>query len=119
EVRAALLDLQRRLAAGGGIVAEGRDTGTVVFPDADLKVFLDAQPVTRAHRRWQEERARGHQVDYETTLSELQARDARDSTRAIAPLRAAPDAVMIDTSSMTLDEVVQRLLDEVAKRERH
>jgi cytidylate kinase len=116
EVRAALLDLQRRLARAGGVVAEGRDTGTVVFPSADLKVFLTATAEARARRRYEEERAKGLSVDFAATLAELQARDQRDERRAAAPLKQADDAVLLDSTALSLDQVVDRLLAEVARR---
>lgn len=106
EVRAALLDLQRRLASQGGCVVEGRDIGTVVLPWAPLKIFLTASPEERARRRYEELRAKGAGVDYAQTLAELKERDHRDSTRASAPLRQAEDAVPVDTSGMTLPAVI-------------
>jgi len=109
EVRAALLDLQRRLAEGGGVVAEGRDVGTVVFPGAEVKIFLTASPEARARRRFDEDRAKGVAVSYEQVLQEQIARDERDSKRAAAPLKQAADAVLIDSSGLTIDEVVDRI----------
>ena len=100
EVRAALLDLQRRLGAAGGVVVEGRDIGTVVFPHAAAKFFLTATADERARRRVIELRAAGRTVDPAETLAELRERDHRDSTRAVAPLRKADDAVEIDSSGM-------------------
>jgi cytidylate kinase len=116
EVRAALLDVQRRLGAEGGVVVEGRDVGTVVFPTAEAKFFLDAASEVRAGRRAAELRAAGQVVDDARTQAELQARDARDTTRAAAPLRQADDALYVDSSRRTIDEVVELLLDEVKKR---
>ena len=109
EVRAALLGLQRSLASAGRCVVEGRDIGTVVLPWAPVKVFLTATDEVRARRRWEELRARGSQATFEETLREMTVRDHRDSTRAVAPLKQAPDAVPVDTSEMDLDEVVDRL----------
>jgi CMP/dCMP kinase len=104
-VRAAMVDQQRALLGGGGDwVAEGRDIGTVVWPQAELKVFLTASPAERAARRAAE---RGVAVD--EVLAELTVRDARDTERAASPLRAAPDAVTLDTTGLTLDEVVDRV----------
>ena len=117
EVRQALLELQRRLARAGGVVAEGRDTGTVVFPDAEAKFFLDAAPEVRARRRWAEERARGLDPDFATTLAEQRARDERDQLRAAAPLRQAADALRIDSTGLSIEEVVGRLEAEIARRE--
>jgi cytidylate kinase len=110
-VRAALLDLQRRLGRDGGVVLEGRDIGTVVFPDAELKVFLTAVSETRAVRRVSDLTRRGLQADFGQTLAEIQARDAQDSGRPIAPLRPAPDAVTVDTTNLDIHGVVERLAE--------
>ncbi len=117
-VRDGLLGLQRRLgrAAKKGAVLEGRDIGTVVFPDADLKFFLTASPEVRARRRFDELVARGETVAYEQVLADQERRDRDDSTRAIAPLRPAPDARIIDTSHMALDEVVRAVEQAVSAR---
>jgi cytidylate kinase len=109
EVRKALLTLQRQLAATGSCVVEGRDIGTVVLPDAPVKIFLTASAEVRAGRRFDELVARGVSADREATLREQQERDRRDETRATAPLRRADDAVLVDTSDMPLDEVVAAL----------
>jgi len=114
-VRAALLPLQRALAAGGA-VAEGRDIGSVVLPDAEVKIFLVASPRERARRRQLELREKGLERALEDVLAEQDARDARDSTRETAPLRAAPDAITIDTEGLPLDEVVKRVVELVAER---
>lgn len=108
-VREALLDLQRKLGGEGGVVLEGRDIGTVVFPDAEVKVFLTASAEIRAQRRTDEMSARGETVSYEDTLRETRARDHQDETRAVAPLRPAGDAVVVDSSEMSIDEVVSRI----------
>ena len=108
-VREALLGLQRKLGENGGVVLEGRDIGTVVFPDAEVKVFLTASPEVRARRRVGDLGVRGIRVDYGETLAEIRERDERDSTRPIAPLRPADDATVLDTSDLELDEVVDRL----------
>jgi cytidylate kinase len=108
-VRDALLELQRRLGAGGGIVVEGRDTGTVVFPAAEAKFFLTASEAERARRRVAELAAAGTTVDYEATLREIHERDQRDASRDTAPMVAAPDAVLVDSSTQTLEEVVESL----------
>jgi cytidylate kinase len=105
-VRALLVDEQRRLAGAADIVMEGRDIGTNVFPDAAVKVYLTARPDVRAARRTAELRAKGDVVDEAAVLAGLLERDRRDSTRAVAPLCKAADAVEVDTSGMTLDEVV-------------
>lgn len=116
EVRAALLDLQRRLGAAGGVVVEGRDVGTVVFPHAGAKFFLTAAATERAHRRAAELRATGRSVDERAVFDDLVARDERDTNRAVAPLRRADDAVQVDSDAMTPDEVVEVLLVEVRSR---
>jgi len=108
-VRARLLGLQRDAGARGGIVMDGRDVGTVVFPDAGVKVFLDADPEERARRRHAELAAKGHAADADATLRAVAERDAADRGRALAPLVEAPDAVRIDTTGMTLDEVIDRV----------
>jgi cytidylate kinase len=116
EVRKALLGLQRRLGAAGGVVLEGRDIGTVVFPDADVKVFLTASDEARATRRHAELRHAGHEVEIEQVLREIRERDRLDSERDIAPLRPAEDAVLLDTSGMSLDAVLERLETLVKQR---
>ncbi len=113
EVRAALLELQRRLGAGGGVVVEGRDTGTVVFPTAAAKFFLTATDEERARRRVAELRAGGAAVDFETTLREIRERDQRDASRAVAPMVPAADARIVDSSQYSIEEVVERLLADV------
>ena len=114
-VRAALLDLQRRLGAGGGVVVEGRDTGTVVFPNAEAKFFLTANDEERARRRVAE---LGGQVDFETTLREIRERDQRDASRDVAPMVPAHDAILVDSSTQSLEEVVESLAGQVASRAR-
>jgi cytidylate kinase len=109
EVRAALLDLQRRLGAGGGVVVEGRDTGTVVFPGARAKFFLTASVEERARRRADELRAAGRDVDIATLVREQTERDQRDAGRAVAPMVPASDAIHVDSSGMTLDEVISKI----------
>jgi cytidylate kinase len=114
-VRKALLPLQRRLSANG-VVAEGRDIGSVVLPDAEVKIFLTASPRERARRRQLELQGKGIARSLDDVLAEQNVRDERDSTRATAPLRAAPDAVTVDTDGLTLDEVVQRVVDVVRRK---
>lgn len=117
EVRSRLVELQRELAHGSdSVVVEGRDIGTVVLPDADLKIFLTASAQTRAGRRNDQNVAAGLPDDYDTVLADVLRRDHLDSTRAASPLRAAPDAVVVDTSDMTREEVIDRLCDLVAER---
>jgi CMP/dCMP kinase len=105
-VRTRLVALQRVLGAAGGVVMEGRDIGTVVFPDAPIKFYLTAEPLARAQRRAAELRARGEAVDEAVLAREIAERDRRDAGRAHSPLRPAADAVLIDTTPLTLDEVV-------------
>jgi cytidylate kinase len=116
-VRARLVGLQRELAVGpGSVVVEGRDIGTVVLPDADVKIFLTASAEVRAQRRNKQNVASGLADDYETVLADVKRRDHLDSTRAVSPLRAADDAVLVDTSDTTESEVVKRLSELVQQR---
>jgi cytidylate kinase len=115
-VRSMLVDEQRRLAADEDIVMEGRDIGTNVFPDAAVKIFLTARPEVRAARRAAELREAGDDVDDGQVLAALIERDRRDSTRAVAPLRVAADAAEVDTSGMTLDEVVDAVVSLVGAK---
>ena len=108
-VREALLDLQRGQRQYGSLVVEGRDVGSVVFPDAPLKFFMTASPEARARRRCLELQRRGEPVPFEDVLSQIRARDRFDSTRAIAPLTRPENAVLVDTSEMTEDEVLEYL----------
>jgi cytidylate kinase len=116
-VRTALLGLQRSFATRApGAVLDGRDIGTVVCPDADVKLFVTASPEVRAERRRQELAARGDKLEYEAVLQDIRKRDQRDSTRASAPLVPAADAIVIDTSGMTVDEAVAAAIEAVAAR---
>jgi cytidylate kinase len=116
-VRAHLVRLQRELAAGtDSVVVEGRDIGTVVLPDADVKIFLTASAETRARRRNDQNIAAGLADDYETVLADVRRRDHLDSTRAVSPLRPAEDALIVDTSDMTQAEVIAHLRDLVKER---
>jgi cytidylate kinase len=116
-VRALLVQRQRELAAGpGSVVVEGRDIGTVVLPDADVKIFLTASAEERARRRNDQNAANGLGDDYEGVLADVRRRDHLDSTRAVSPLRAADDAMIVDSSDMTESEVVAHLLDLVEQR---
>ncbi len=110
-VREKLIALQRTLASGRGVVMEGRDIGTVVFPDAPLKIFLEADPEERARRRLEQETREGRAATLEQTAYEIQQRDQLDAERKISPLVAAPDAVKIDSTRLTADQVVERVLD--------
>lgn len=115
-VRDKVTPLQRRLAAAGGVVVEGRDTGTVVCPDAEVKFYLDAALDVRARRREAELRSRGAAVALDAVLGEMGARDVQDATRPLAPLRKASDAIDIDSSEKSVEEVVEQMLNEVERR---
>ena len=116
-VRTRLVDLQRTLAGGpGSVVVEGRDIGTVVLPDADVKIYLTASAETRARRRNDQHVAGGFIDDYDSVLADVRRRDHLDSTRAVSPLRAASDAVVVDTSEMTESEVIAHLLQLIKQR---
>jgi cytidylate kinase len=116
-VRTLLVQRQRELAAGpGSVVVEGRDIGTVVLPDADVKIFLTASAEERARRRNDQNVANGFGADYEGVLADVRRRDHLDSTRAVSPLRAADDAMIVDSSDMSESEVVTHLLDLVEQR---
>lgn len=111
EVRSFLLDLQRSLAEKNNCIMDGRDIGTVVLPNAQLKIFLTASPEVRAKRRFDELIAKGTPVDYDVLLQEIIQRDYNDSHREIAPLKPAPDSVYLDTSEMPLAEVVAKIVE--------
>lgn len=109
EVRAALLDWQRRCAQPPGLVADGRDMGTVVFPEAPLKIFLTASAEERAHRRYNQLKEKGLDVSFTNLVGEIRERDQRDSLRAVAPLQPAEDAIEVDTTGLSIAEVLQRV----------
>jgi len=109
-VRAALLERQRRFAVAPGLVADGRDMGTVVFPQAPIKIFLTASPEERAQRRYKQLKQKGVAANLAALSREIAERDQRDSTRAISPLVASDDAVSLDTTGMTVDDVIGRVL---------
>lgn len=115
-VREKVTPFQRRAASAGGVVLEGRDTGTVVCPDAEVKFFLTASLDTRARRRYLEITAGGAGLTFEQVRLEVAARDAQDANRAVAPLRKAADAIEVDTTDLTVDEVVDRMLKIVGER---
>lgn len=117
-VRTRLTRMQQAMGAKGRIVAEGRDTGTVVFPGAAWKFYLDATPEERARRRIKQLQERGEEVDEAEILPQIIRRDRDDSERSIAPLRAAPDAVVIDSTGLTVEEVVARVLDIVLHQQK-
>jgi CMP/dCMP kinase len=109
-VRAALLDRQRAFAKAPGLVADGRDMGTVVFPEGDLKIFLTASPAERALRRYKQLKDKGSDVSLPALSREITERDQRDSTRAVSPLKPAPDAEVIDSTSLTIEQVIDRVI---------
>lgn len=116
EVRAFLLDMQRALARKNNVIMDGRDIGTVVLPQADLKIFLTASVEQRALRRWRELEQQGEMVDLEDLRAQIAQRDYNDSHRAAAPLRQAPDAVVVDTSQMDFQESLEALFALVKER---
>lgn len=117
DVRKALLDFQRAFARrAGGAVLDGRDIGTVICPEAEVKLFVTASDEIRARRRWNELREKGHDDSLEDVLSELRQRDERDSARADAPLRPADDAVLLDTSRMSIDEAIAAAISVIEDR---
>lgn len=111
EVREAVVEKLRRMGREGGVIMDGRDIGTKVFPSAEVKLFLEAAPEVRARRRWIEERERGRDVTLNRIGAELEERDCRDRGRAATPLVKADDAFLIDTSDMNIDRVVERVLE--------
>lgn len=115
-VRAALLDRQRAFRRPPGLVADGRDMGTVVFPDAGTKVFVTATPEARALRRHKQLAERGMRADVRALLDEIRARDERDAGRAVAPLKPAADAVVLDTTGLTIEQATSFVLDRYAQR---
>src|SRR5699024_2797281 len=116
-VREALLKRQQDFAQAPGLVADGRDMGTVVFTDAPLKIFLTATAEERAKRRFEQLREKGFNANLPHLIEEIRARDERDTQRAIAPLKPADDAVVVDSTSMSVTEVVNHILDEARKRD--
>ena len=118
EVRKILVEHQRQLGENSpnGAVLDGRDIGTVVFPTADIKFFLTAAPEARAHRRYEEDLAKGFSSTFEETLAEINLRDKRDATRADSPLSIAKDAIVIDTSGLNLDEVFEKMLNIIQEK---
>jgi cytidylate kinase len=115
-VRRAMVAKQREMGERASVVMEGRDIGTVVFPNADVKIFLDAGPPERVRRRLEEVRAKGESVAEEALAAQMKERDQRDSTRADAPLAQAPDAIYLDSTGMTIDEVEEAILRIVRQR---
>ena len=115
-VREVLVGRQRELAAGGGVVMEGRDIGTVVFPNADVKIYLDASPEERARRRANDTAHSGGQAGQAAVAASIEARDRSDTTRSVSPLTLAADAVHIDTTSLSIPDVVDRVLELVHEK---
>ncbi|MEK7851549.1 MAG: (d)CMP kinase [Deltaproteobacteria bacterium] len=111
EVRQALLSLQRRMGENGGVVLEGRDVGTVIFPNAEAKFFLDASLEERGKRRYKELAAKGMDVTLEQTVDDVRKRDINDSSREIAPLKKADDAVLIDSTNIGVEQVVEKMME--------
>ena len=115
-VRAALLQLQREFAQDSGLIADGRDMGTVVFPAAAAKLFLDASVEARAKRRYKQLQSQGIDGNFAQILAEVKARDERDRNRAVAPLKPAEDALVLDSTALSIDEVVKQALDYIRTR---
>jgi cytidylate kinase len=117
-VREALVQKQREMGMGGGVVLEGRDIGTVVFPDAEIKFYLDADTEERGRRRFKELVGKGMKVDFSDTLEEVKKRDDNDMNRLISPLRRAEDAFFIDSTGRTVEEIVEEMVQRVMARQR-
>lgn len=115
-VRKRLLKLQQDIGEKGNVIVEGRDIGTAILPDADIKFYLDADIKARGARRWEELKDKGFEVDLDATISEIEERDRKDSTRAIAPLVAPPEAIIIDSTKISLSAVVDLMLKEIKNR---
>jgi cytidylate kinase len=116
-VRGVLVRLQREMGRAGGVILEGRDIGTVVFPDADAKFYLDADAEERARRRYEELARKGVKVSFQETLEDVIRRDRNDMTRAISPLRKAKDAVVIDSTHLSVEEVVEKMIQVIRQKE--
>ncbi|MBU3057086.1 (d)CMP kinase [Pseudomonas indica] len=116
-VREALLQRQRAFLEAPGLVADGRDMGTVVFPEAPLKIFLTASAEERARRRYLQLKEKGDDVSLSSLLEEIRARDERDTQRAVAPLKPASDAIQLDSTELSIEQVLERILSEVANRD--
>ena len=115
-VRKKLLSIQRLIGGAGGVVVEGRDIGTVVFPEADVKFYLDAAIPVRGMRRFKEFRAKGIAADLQTTTREIEERDKKDSHREVAPLKRSADAIVIDSTPLQLEEVIEKMFHEVERK---
>jgi len=117
-VREVLVAEQQRAGAGGGVVMEGRDIGTVVFPHAELKIFLEASPEVRAERRWKEHQEKGEVIPLAEVLEEVRARDRRDRERRVSPLVRASDAVLVDNTAMDVEETARLVVMLACEREK-
>jgi cytidylate kinase len=117
EVRHALVARQRELGRQGGVVLDGRDIGTIVFPEADIKFYLTAAPEERAARRYEEDRLRERDLTFEETLADINTRDQRDSTRADSPLAIAEDGVVIDSTELPIEAVFERMMEIIRERQ--
>jgi cytidylate kinase len=117
QVRLALIDLQHSFRQAPGLVADGRDMATVIFPDARTKIFLTASAQVRAERRYQQLISKGLAADYSAILKDLQDRDERDSQRAVAPLQQAPDAELVETSQLNIEQAVSKVLEAVTSKQ--
>lgn len=116
EVRSKLLDLQRKISEGQNVVMEGRDIGTTVFPNADVKIYLDASSEERARRRVKQNEEKGIKMSYEEVLESVKRRDKEDSERSISPLKKADDAILVDSTNMVIDEVAQTVYSIIRKK---
>ena len=116
EVRAFLMDMQRSMAEKGNVIMDGRDIGTVVLPDATVKIFLTASPEARATRRWKEYQQKGVEVSYEEVLADVRQRDYQDTHRAAAPLKQAEDAVLLDTSELDFEQSLAAMKEIIAAK---
>lgn len=110
-VRNKLLEIQRKIAEGKNVIMEGRDIGTVVFPNANVKIYLDAEPEERARRRVLQNKEKGIETSYEEVLEGIKDRDRRDSTREIAPLKKADDAIYVDSTSLNIEQVAEKIIN--------
>ena len=110
QIREAMVDLQRKIGENTDIIMEGRDIGTNVFPNADVKIYLDATPEERANRRMKQNKEKGIEMSYEEVLQNIIARDTNDKTSSVAPLKQAEDAIYLDTTDLSIDEVVEKVL---------
>ena len=115
-VRNKLLEVQRNIAKGKNVIMEGRDIGTVVFPDADVKIYLDATAEERARRRVLQNQEKGIECSYEEVLQGIKDRDRRDSTREVAPLKKAEDAIYVDSTNLSIEQVVEKIIEIIKKK---